>query len=67
LLPAYSHSRSIFRGEQCLWAELHDTVDELRQAVTCFVQTYNTQWLIGWLGHRSPKAAYQDAHTTAAA
>jgi transposase InsO family protein len=33
--------------EQCLWAELHDTVDQLRQAVTTFVQTYNSQWLIG--------------------
>jgi putative transposase len=53
--------------EQCLWAELHDTVDQLRQAVACFVETYNTQWLIGRLGHRTPKEAYQDAHTTAAA
>jgi transposase InsO family protein len=32
--------------EQCLWAELHDTVDQLRRAVTSFVDTYNTQWLI---------------------
>ena len=27
--------------EQCLWAELHDTVDQLRQAVAS-VATYNT-------------------------
>jgi transposase InsO family protein len=53
--------------EQCLWAELHDTVDELRQAVTGFVQSYNSQWLIGRLGHRTPKEAYQAAHATAAA
>jgi putative transposase len=53
--------------EQCLWAQLHDTVGELRQAVTGFVATYNTQWLIGRLGHRTPKEAYQAAHTTAAA
>ena len=53
--------------EQCLWAELHDTVDELRAAVAGFVQSYNTQWLIGRLGHRTPKEAYQDAVTTAAA
>jgi putative transposase len=53
--------------EQCLWAELHDSVDQLRQAVARFVETYNTQWLIGRLGHRTPKEAYQDAHTTAAA
>jgi putative transposase len=53
--------------EQCLWAELHDSVDELRQAVAGFVHTYNTQWLIGRHGHRTPKEAYQDATTTAAA
>jgi putative transposase len=53
--------------EQCLWAELHDTTDELRQAVAGFVQSYNTQWLIGRLVHRTPKEAHQDAHTTAAA
>jgi putative transposase len=53
--------------EQCLWVELHDTVDELRQAVAGFVQSYNSQWLIGRLGHRTPKEAYQDATTTAAA
>jgi putative transposase len=53
--------------EQCLWAELHDTVDQLRQAVARFVDTYNTQWLIARLGHRTPQEAYQDATTTAAA
>jgi putative transposase len=53
--------------EQCLWAEPYDNVDELRQAVTRFVEAYNTQWLIGRLGHRTPKEAYQAAHTTAAA
>jgi putative transposase len=53
--------------EQCLWAELHDGIDELRQAVAGFVQSSNTQWLIGRLGHRTPKEAYQDAVTTAAA
>jgi hypothetical protein len=40
--------------------------DELRQAVAVFVATYNTQWLIRQLGHRTPKEAYQDATTTAA-
>jgi hypothetical protein len=52
---------------KCLWAELQDTVDELRQAVAGFVQSYNSQWLIGRLAHRTPKEAYQDATTTAAA
>jgi putative transposase len=53
--------------EQCLWAQLHDSVDDLRQAVAGFVHSYNTQWLIGRHGHRTPKEAYQDATTTAAA
>jgi putative transposase len=53
--------------EQCLWAQLHDTVDQLRQAVAGFVRSYNSQWLIGRLGHRTPKEAYQDATTTTAA
>ena len=53
--------------EQCLWTELHDTIDELRQAVAGFVDRYNTQWLIGRLGHRTPKEAYQAGQMTAAA
>ncbi len=53
--------------EQCLWVELYEGVDELRQAMAGFVATYNTQWLIGRHGHRTPKEAYQDATTTAAA
>jgi putative transposase len=53
--------------EQCLWTELHDTIDQLRQAVTGFVHSSNTQWLIGRHGHRTPKEAYQAAQITAAA
>jgi transposase InsO family protein len=45
-------------NEQCLWAELHDTVDQLRQAVTDFVDRYNTSWLIQRQGHLTPKSAY---------
>jgi hypothetical protein len=47
--------------------ELHDSVDQLRQAVTRFVATSNTQWLIGRLGHRTPKEAHHDAIATVAA
>ena len=36
-------------------------------AVTGFVHSYNTQWLIGRHGHRTPKEAYQAAQITAAA
>ena len=41
--------------EQCLWAELHDTVDQLRQAVSSFVDRYNTSWLIQRHGHLTPR------------
>jgi hypothetical protein len=47
--------------------ELHDSVDQLRQAVTRFVAASNTQWLIGRLGHCIPKEAHHDAITTVAA
>jgi putative transposase len=53
--------------EQSLWAELHDTIEALRQAVSGFVDRYNTSWLIQRHGHLTPKEAYQAAHATAAA
>jgi putative transposase len=31
--------------DQCLWAQVHDTIDELRRAVAGFVDRYNTSWL----------------------
>ena len=53
--------------DQCLWVQLHDTIDELRQAVTGFVDRYNTSWLIQRHGHQTPKEAYQAAQAAAAA
>ena len=47
--------------EQCLWAELYDDVDGLRQAVAGFTELYNTTWLIERLGHQTPREAYQAA------
>ena len=44
--------------EQCLWAELYEDVDHLRQAVGRFTELYNSQWLIERLGHRTPREAY---------
>jgi putative transposase len=52
--------------EQCLWVQLHDTIDELRQAVAGFVDRYNTSWLIQRHGHQTPKEAYQTAQAAAA-
>jgi hypothetical protein len=53
--------------EQCRWAELHDTTDELRKAVAGFVEDYNTSWLIQRHGYQTPKEAYQAAQAAAAA
>jgi putative transposase len=53
--------------DQCLWAELHESVDQLRQAVAGFVDCYNTSWLIQRHGHLTPKEAYSKAQATAAA
>jgi putative transposase len=53
--------------EQCLWVELHDTIDQLRQAVSGFVDRYNTSWLIQRHGHLTPKEAYQAAQPATAA
>jgi putative transposase len=53
--------------EQCLWAELHDTIDQLRQAVAGFVDRYNSSWLIQRHGHRTPKQAYQATQSASAA
>jgi hypothetical protein len=41
--------------EQCLWVQLHDTVEELRQAVAGFVERSNSSWLIQRHSHQTPK------------
>jgi putative transposase len=53
--------------EQCLWAELYEDVDDLRRGVAAFIETYNTEWLIERLGHRTPREAYRAWIGTAAA
>ena len=53
--------------DQCLWVQLHDTTEELRQAVAGLVDRYNTAWLIQRHGHRTPKEAYQAAQSVSAA
>lgn len=53
--------------EQCLWAELHDTVDELRQAVATWTELYNNQWLIQRHGHKTPREAFASTQTEVAA
>jgi len=53
--------------DQCLWVQLHDTLEELRQAVAGFVDRYNSSWLIQRHGHKTPKEAYQAAQSVSAA
>ena len=40
--------------EQLLWVRHFTTIEELRQALLTFKETYNREWLIGRLGYRSP-------------
>ena len=46
--------------ENLLWVQSFDTVEDLRRALLAFKETYNTTWLIGRLGHRTPAAVRQD-------
>lgn len=45
--------------EQLLWLRHFATVEELRQALLAFKETYNREWLIARLGYRSPAQARQ--------
>jgi transposase InsO family protein len=40
--------------EQLLWVRHFTTIEELRQALLAFKETYNREWLIARLGYRSP-------------
>jgi hypothetical protein len=50
-----------------LRTELHDTIDQLRQAVNGYVDRYTTSWLIQRRGHQTPNEAYQAAQASPAA
>ena len=45
--------------EQLLWVRHFDTIEQLRQALLAFKETYNREWLIARLGYRSPAQARQ--------
>ena len=53
--------------EQCLWSRLFEDTDDLRQGVATFIETYNNEWLIERLGHRTPREAFNEATTAKAA
>ena len=46
--------------ENLLWVRTFETVEELRQALLAFRQTYNENWLIERHGHRSPAQFRRD-------
>ena len=52
--------------ENLLWVRTFDTVEELRQALLDFRETYNATWLIQRHGFRTPSAVRQDRLSTAA-
>jgi transposase InsO family protein len=52
--------------ENLLWVRTFDTVEELRQALLEFRETYNATWLIERHGFRPPNAVRQDRLSTAA-
>jgi putative transposase len=52
--------------ENLLWVRSFDTVEELRQALLDFRETYNASWLIERHGFRPPSAVRQDQLSTAA-
>ena len=52
--------------ENLLWVRSFDTVEELRQALLDFRDTYNATWLIERHGFRPPNAVRQDRLHTAA-
>ena len=52
--------------ENLLWVHTFDTVEDLRRALLAFQATYNTTWLIGRLGHRTPAAVRKDLLSPAA-
>jgi putative transposase len=53
--------------EQLLWVRHFSTIDELRQALLAFKETYNREWLIARLGYRSPAQVRQAFALTTAA
>jgi len=46
--------------ENLLWVRWFDTIEDLRQALLEFQNTYNEHWLIERHGHRSPAAIRRD-------
>jgi len=46
--------------DNCLWIEHFTDLQHARQRVAAWIEDYNTQWLIGRLGNRSPREVRQE-------
>jgi len=46
--------------EQVIYGRHYHTIEEVRTAVTDFMERYNQQWLVEKLGFRSPRQAFED-------
>lgn len=54
-------------NEQLLWVRHFSTIEDLRQALLVFKETYNREWRIARLGYRSPAQVRQAFALTPAA
>ena len=52
--------------ENLLWVQTFDTVEQLRQALLEFRQTYNSTWLLERHSFRTPDAVREDQLSPAA-
>lgn len=46
--------------EQVIYGRTYRNIEELRVAVTAFMERYNQHWLVEKLDYRSPNQAYSD-------
>ena len=52
--------------ENLLWVRRFETIEELRQALLAFKESYNSNWLIDRHGFQTPKAVRQNQLPSAA-
>lgn len=52
--------------ENLLWVRCFETIEELRQALLAFRESYNSTWLIARHGFQTPKAVRQNQLPSAA-
>lgn len=53
--------------EQVIYGRTYRTIEELRIAISGFIERYNKYWLVEKLGFKSPQQAYEEHHLRAVA